>query len=135
MVWVCPDCGRKFARNNQSHSCEQYPKEDLFIGKDPEVIDLYRILENQVMAFGEVEAHTGKFNMTFRRLSTFMAVMIEKGHLTISFISREPIDDFPVYQNYHHSNNRYSNAVKVESPEEIDDQLVTWLRQSWELAV
>ena len=133
-MWICPECGRKFARNNQSHSCTEYNAEDLLIGKSDQIRSLYDDLIARVRDFGEVEIHAGKWNMTIRRLSTFLSVIIEKSHLTLVFISEEPIDEFPVYQNYHHSGSRYSNSVKIESPDEIDDQLIRWLKEAWELA-
>ncbi len=134
-MWICPDCGRKFSRDNQSHSCLEYNLDDMFIGKDPKTRDLFDYLMVQVTAFGESAVYTAKFNITLRRLSTFAAIMVEKTHLTIVFISREPIDEFPVHQTHQHSQNRSSNVIKVESIEEIDDQLIRWLRAAWEMAV
>lgn len=133
-MWICPECGRKFARNKQSHSCIEYDPEDLFSGKGDEIRDIYNVLISRVKEFGDVEIHSGKWNMTVRRLSTFLSIMIEKSHLTLVFISESPIDEFPVYQNYHHSGSRFSNSVKIESTDEIDEQLIRWLKQAWELA-
>ena len=134
-MWQCPECGRKFTRDNQSHSCVQHDPELLFIGKGQKVRGLYDSLIQRISSFGEIDAHCGKWNLTFRHLSTFLSVIIEKDHLTLVFITNEPIDEFPVYQTYHHSSNRYSNSVKIESEDEIDDQLIRWLQQAWELAV
>jgi hypothetical protein len=133
-MWTCPECGRKFARNLQSHSCIAYDTEDLFAGKEPDVRELYNHLIDRIKEFGDIEVHPGKWNLTVRRLSTFLSIMIEKTHLTLVFISSEPIDEFPVYQNYPHSASRFSNAVKIESADEVDDQLIRWLRKAWEIA-
>jgi len=133
-MWICPECGRKFARNKQSHSCIEYNIEDLFIGKGEIARVLYQALLDRVKEFGEIEVHAGKWGLTVRHLSTFLSVMIEKNHLTLVFISAEPIDEFPVYQNYPHTGSRFSNSVKIESADEIDDQLIRWLKQAWELA-
>jgi hypothetical protein len=134
-MWICPECGRKFSRIKQSHSCIQYHIEDLFFGKTDQVRRLYEVLTARMMEFGEIDFHIGKWSLTIRRLSTFLSVMVEKNHLTLVFISSQPIDEFPVYQNYQHSATRFSNAVKIEYEEEIDDQLIRWLREAWELAV
>jgi hypothetical protein len=134
-MWICPECCRKFARNKQSHSCIKYNPEDLFFGKGERTRQLYIALTDRVKVFGEVEIHAGKWGITIRRLSTFLSVLIEKNHLTLVFISLVPIDEFPVYQNYQHTSNRFSNSVKIESQDEIDDQLLGWLKQAWELAI
>lgn len=134
-MWVCPECGRKFTRNKQSHSCIQYDPDFLFAGKGDQVRGLYAVLISRIQEFGEVDIHIVKWNITIRHLSTFLSVMIERDHLTLVFISAEPVDEFPVYQNHQRSAHRYSNVVKVESLDEIDDQLIRWLKQAWELAV
>jgi len=134
-MWKCPECGRKFARNNQSHSCIQYSLDDLLVTKDPGMIALFRELMERIGTFGEVELHAGKWGITVRHLSTFLSIMIERDHLTLVFISDSPVDEFPVYQNYHHSAHRWSNAIKIENSEEIDNQLIGWLKKAWELAV
>jgi len=133
-MWVCPECNRKFARNKQSHSCIEYDPEDLFIGKGEDIRHLCNLLIDRVKEFGEIEVHSGKWGLTIRRLSTFLSILIEKNHITLVFISVQPIDEFPVYQNYQHTGSRYSNSVKIESEDEIDDQLIRWLKQAWELA-
>lgn len=134
-MWICPECQRKFARNNQSHSCVQYDAEYLFIGKGEETKRLYQALIDKIKEFGEIEVYSGKWNLTIRHLSTFLSILIEKQHLTLVFISAEPIDEFPVFQTYQHSAKKFSNSVKIESEDEIDDQLIRWLKQAWELAV
>jgi hypothetical protein len=134
-MWICPECGRKFTRNNQSHSCIDYNIEDFFFGKSDDVRKLFNTLIERVLEFGEVQIRAGKWGITGRRLSTFLTVMIKKNHLTVIFLSEVPIDEFPVYQNYHHSGNRFSNSIKIESAEEIDEQLLGWLKQAWELAI
>jgi hypothetical protein len=134
-MWICPECNRKFTRNNQSHSCIQYNSEDLFFGKSESIRNLCNILIDRVKEFGEIDIHFAKWNLSIRRLSTFMSILIEKSHITVVFISLEPIDEFPVYQNYHHTASRYSNSVKIESADEIDDQLIRWLKQAWDLAI
>lgn len=134
-MWICPECGRKFARNRQGHSCIHYDPELLFLGKSEHVRKLCDTLIDRVREFGEIDVYSGKWNLTVRRLSTFLSIMIEKNHLTLVFISAEPIDEFPVYSSYHHTASRYHHAVKIESVDEIDGQLMRWLKQAWELAV
>ena len=133
-MWICPECGRKFARNRQGHSCVRYDPELQFIGKSQKARDLYSLIIEKVQTFGEIDINPQKWDISIRRLTTFMSVMIEKDHLTLIFLSNRPIDDFPVFQSYHHSTYRWSNAVKIENPEEIDEQLIGWLKEAYDLA-
>jgi hypothetical protein len=133
MPWICPECGRVFARNKQAHSCESYSLDPLFYRSGQRIRDLYETLAGKVMDFGAVDIRVGPYSVSIRNLSTFMNIMVEKDHLTISFVSARLIDEFPVYQNYQHSGKRWSNYVKIESPEEIDEQLLNWLRDAYNL--
>ena len=133
-MWICGECGRKFARNKQSHSCIQNDPEYLFIGKGDLIRNLYNVLISRVKEFGEIEVFAVKWNLTIRRLTTFLSIMVEKNHLTLVFISLEPIEEFPVYQNHQRSAKRFSNVMKIESVDEIDEQLIRWLKEAWELA-
>jgi hypothetical protein len=134
-MWICPECGRKFTRNRQGHSCVRHDPELLFIGKSQKARDLYNLIIEKVQAFGEIEINPQKWNISIRRLTTFIAIMIEKDHLTLVFLTDRPIDDFPVYNSFHHSAHRWSNALKIESPDEVDDQLMQWLKEAYDLAV
>lgn len=134
-MWTCPACGRKFTRKNQSHSCEQYDLDAFFIGKTENARKLFDTLLERVQPFGEVDLHVGKYHLTLRHLSTFSSIMVEKDHLTIVFISQEPIDEFPVHKNHPSGPNKYANVIKVEEVDEIDNQLIRWLQEAYEMAI
>ncbi len=134
-MWSCPECGRKFARNRQSHSCIQYNLDTQFQGKEPITRELFDILVDNCKKLGEIEVYPGKYYITLRRLSTFVSVMAEKNHLTITFLSGRPVEEFPVYQNYQYSSHRWANLLKVESAEELDNQLFCWLKEAYEIAI
>jgi len=134
-MWSCPECGRSFARNRQSHSCIRYDLDTQFQGKEPITRVLFDILADNCKKLGEIEVYPGKYHITFRRLSTFASVMAEKNHLTITFLSKRPVEEFPVYQNYQYSSHRWANALKVESVDELDNQLFCWLKEAYEIAL
>jgi len=133
MPWTCPTCKRTFKRNKQAHSCEKHEVEALFIDKPAHIWELYRNLVSQVQEFGSMEVHVAKWNVTIRSAVTFMSIIPEKKHLTITFIRDEALDDFPVYESYLHSKKRWSNLVKIESVDEIDKQLLSWLNEAYVL--
>ncbi len=131
MTWTCTTCNRTFKRNKQAHSCEKHEVESLFIDKPANIWELYLNLISQIQEFGPMEIHIAKWNVTLRSATTFMTVIPENKHLTITFIRDEALDDFPVYDSYHYSKNRWSNLVKIESLDEIDRQLLSWLREAY----
>ena len=134
MPWICPECNRKFARNKQARSCESYALDPLFVKSNPGVRALYDSLIRIVSTFGPVDIRVGSYIVSLRNLSTFMSIFPERNHLTITFIRDEALDEFPVYQTYQQSKNRWANHIKIESREEIDDQLIGWLKEAFVLS-
>ncbi|MFH1547474.1 MAG: hypothetical protein ABIC57_03235, partial [bacterium] len=52
-MWTCPNCGRKFEKSNQTHSCKKIPLGQHFKNKDKtkEIFDL--LLERLTKEVGE----------------------------------------------------------------------------------
>ena len=134
MSWECPECGRVFSRNKQAHSCESYDLAPLFVKSNEGVRVLYDILIKKVKEFGPVDTRVGPYNVSVRNLSTFLNIIPERDHLTISFVRHEPLDEFPIYKTYQHSAKKWSNLLKIESPDEIDKQFINWLKDAYELS-
>ena len=131
MAWTCPECKRTFARNKQAHSCESYDLDPLFIKSNQGVRGLYEHLLSVVSKFGIIDVRVGSFNISIRNLSTFLIIIPERDHLTLGFMRDEPLDEFPVYQNHEQSKHRCTNHIKVESKDEIDKQLINWLKDAY----
>ena len=131
MPWTCPNCNRVFSRNKQAHSCESFDLDPLFLKSAKGVRELYDILILKMKEFGPLDIRIGSFGISLRNLSTFLHIIPEKNHLTLSFVRDEALDDFPVYQYYQQTSRKWSNLVKVESPEEIDNQLIGWLKDAY----
>lgn len=135
MPWECPDCGRVFSRNKQAHSCESYDLGPLFAKSNEGVRVLYDILIKKVSEFGPIDPRVGPYDVSVRNLSTFLNIIPESDHLTLRFVSREPLDEFPIYQTHQYSAKKWANLVKIESPDEVDDQLIGWLKDGYDLSV
>lgn len=133
MSWTCSTCKRTFSRNKQSHSCEIHDINSIFHDKPPEIFNLYKTLVSRVQELGSMEVHVATWNITLRSQSTFMSIFPEKKDLALAIIRDEPLDDFPVYQSYQSSKKRWSNHIKIEKEEEIDTQLLGWIKDAYDL--
>ncbi len=133
MPWTCPECKRVFARNKQAHSCQSYNLNPLFAKSNSEVRDLYDKLILLLEKFGPIDIRVSQYHISIRNLSTFLNIVPEKTHLTLSFVRDEALDEFPIYSNYQRSKNRWSNSIKIESEEEIDEQLINWLNDAYKI--
>ena len=133
MSWTCSICERTFARNKQAHSCEIHDINSIFFDKPPEIYELYKSLISRIQKLGPLEVHVAKWNVTLRSHTAFMSIFPEKKDLALAFLRDEALDDFPVYSSYQSSKKRWSNHVKIETEEEIDTQLMGWIKDAYDL--
>jgi hypothetical protein len=64
--WVCPTCGRWFARTNQGHVCQRWSVEDLVRDVPDASLALYHRFVVLVTACGTFEYSVTKENIGFR---------------------------------------------------------------------
>jgi transposase-like protein len=64
-LWICPQCGRQFANQNQSHACVHYTLAEHLEGTSPEVLALYHRLEAVIHRLGPVIVNPEKTRIAF----------------------------------------------------------------------
>lgn len=133
MSWTCPTCKRTFTRNRQAHSCEKHELSALFADKPEFIRTLFDYLLEQIKTVGPMEVHVAKWNVTLRSATTFVTIIPEKKDLIIRMAHQTALDDFPVYDSHQYSKNRWANLVKIENKEEVDSQLIAWIKDAYEL--
>ncbi|PCJ89783.1 MAG: hypothetical protein COA57_01100 [Flavobacteriales bacterium] len=74
-----------------------------------------------------------KSAVLLRRGSTFLALKPKKQWLDIEFMLKDKMDEFPVYKTFRLSKNRVAHYVRIESPKEVDRQLLNWLKEAYEV--
>lgn len=133
-MWICPVCGRVFRNTDQAHTCELIIEEDLFRNRPPFLRELFVDLEAKVRLFGEYRKECVKPDVIFfKTKSTFMAVKVKKYHLEVEFFLDFLVDEPPVSKNLQTSKNRFAHIVPIDSPEDLQSQLLHWLQFSYNL--
>jgi hypothetical protein len=88
--WICPKCGRQFARKSAYHGCGQYTVEGYLAGKTPEAIALFNLLVETAQQPGEITISPAKTQISFRVKTTFLMVALSGRQLTgYLFLPRE----------------------------------------------
>lgn len=131
-MWQCPECKRKFEKNNQSHSCRSYPLENHF--KSEKCKALYDAL------CAKIEKEIGKFYVESPECcihlvakKTFVGVFCTKDHIKISFTITEKLDTPRIERFVQMSANRFNHRVIVQDEKEIDKELISWLKEAYGL--
>jgi predicted transport protein len=134
MTWICSTCGRQFRNTNQDHSCLITDLESHFVNKQQNVIDTFEKIKNEVMQLEGVQINSVKNAILFQTKSNFLAVKPKKTHLDIEFVLDEKVDEFPIYKTFQATKSKYAHFVRLESPEEVDEQLILWLRKAYKIS-
>ena len=133
-MWTCPKCKRQFKRKGQTHGCRLISKDALFIRRRPELKLLYQKIAAVAKTFGLVREETVPPDVIFFKTdSTFLAVKVKKDHLDIEFFLDHRADAPRVLKFLQTSKHRFVHLVPIDEEEDIDDQLVEWMRASYDL--
>ena len=133
-MWVCPKCGREFKRKDQQHACTLISKESLFSKRPQGLKDLYDKVESHVKKLGGYREETVRPDVIFfKTKNTFLAVKVKKDHLDVEFLLDHLEDVPPVSKYLQTSKNRVAHVVPVDAPEEINEQLINWIKASYAL--
>jgi len=133
-MWICPKCRREFKSKNQSHGCRLISKESLFEKRPASLRKLYEVIAKEVKKFGEFREETLPPDVIFfKTKSTFMAVKVKKDHLDIEFFLDHLEDVPPVSKYLQTSKHRVAHIVPVDSIDDIDKQIINWMKESYKL--
>jgi len=136
-LWKCPKCGREFEKNCQQHSCTVYPLDKHFIGKEEVARPLYNRLKESI------EGSAGKVKVEslpccIRLVAeyapySFACVYALRDRIRIHFASEVEIKSKRIGKYAKTSASKYMNSIDIKSAEEIDNELIGWLKQAYNL--
>lgn len=105
-----------------------------FDGKPQVVRDIYDTLLAVSREWGPVEEDPKKTSIHLNRNSAFAGVSTRLAHLIVTVKSTSNIASPRMKKREQASANRWYCEIKLSSPDEIDHELIDWLRQSYELS-
>ena len=136
-LWKCPKCGREFEKRNQQHSCNVYPLDRHFTGKEGIARPLYdRLKEIIEKSIGPVKVESLPCCIHFvvkDTAYTFAAVYALRDRIRIHFGSDKEIRSPRIGKSAKTSASKYMHSIDIKSADEMDKELITWLRQAYNL--
>jgi hypothetical protein len=130
-LWLCPKCQRPFANTNQSHSCGKYSVDDFLSGKNDYAAALFNRFLEMVNSCGPVILAPAKTRVGFQVRMIFAAVnkLSDRGmnaHVVLARRFEHP--RFTKVESF--SPRNHANHFKIQTLEELDDEVMPWLRDS-----
>ncbi|NIO48435.1 MAG: hypothetical protein GTN73_03200 [Candidatus Aminicenantes bacterium] len=133
MTWTCPNCKKEFRNKNQVHSCAKVDLEDHLKNKSPQVIATFDKLMRELGKFGEITLNPVITSVQVRAGATFLSVKPKKECMEIEFQLSDEVNKLPIYKNIRISRNRVLHFAILKGPQEVNTQLINWLKKSYEL--
>ena len=130
-LWKCPDCGRRFAKARQWHSCEIKGLEEHFRGRDPELRGLFDELVRRLRVFGPVGIDPVKTSINLTARDHFGSVMFRGNFLRLEFLSEKRIADARIVHVERRGPETFGHSVVLESVADLDDAVMDWLAAAY----
>ncbi|MFX1324690.1 MAG: DUF5655 domain-containing protein [Promethearchaeota archaeon] len=131
--WKCPKCGRQFSKKGQFHSCAIIPIEDHFKNKPKKLSAIFKTLKEKIDSFGDIRIDAVPTSINFGGKSHFAVVFVLKDSLKLEFLLGRKINNSRISKIRGPTYNYYTYTIYLKSYEDINDQLLRWLKESYYL--
>ncbi len=133
-LWKCPKCKREFEKKNQVHSCTIYPLDKHFKGKEGIARPLYNKLKAKIKKeIGPLKVESLPCCIHFVSNYTFAAVYALRKKIRIHFTLDHKVESSKIDKWSRASTNRYLYSIDIENEKQIDKELISWLKQAYNL--
>jgi hypothetical protein len=106
----------------------------LFEGKAPELRAAFDHLIQKLQAFGEVRVAPKQTSIHLEKNSGFAGVHPRKSYFNLEFRTDYKIDNPRITRVQQLSARRFEHTVKLENVRDVDEQLLKWLKDAYELS-
>jgi hypothetical protein len=132
-MWSCSNCGRIFEKAKQPHSCHKIPLDQHFKYKE-KAKKLFDFLIKQVNnKVGQCRIISLPCCIHLYGKYDFLAVLPKKEGLEIRFALDRNIKSPRLKQSVPMSAKVFKNCFAITSEQEIDHELINWLKESYYL--
>lgn len=132
--WTCPSCEREFGAAHQAHVCAPGISVEELLSRYPDwVSEIYEAVVEPLHTLGPVHedaVNVGIFLKSDRKIAEFRP-RVRSVLLSICLPSRR--DDPRVMRHYPSAPDRHFHSVKLTSVTEVDEQLRSWLIESYDI--
>jgi hypothetical protein len=131
-LWTCPRCGAKLAKRNVYHACGQYSIEKFLAGKGPQARALFNRFVRLVRRCGPFEFAPAKTRVAFmvRIRFAWVSRISERGMTAVVELPRR-LNSPRIGRIEHPTTSVYVHYFRVTSLEELDDEVLAWLKESY----
>ena len=98
------------------------------------VREIYDLIMAAARQFGDVVEDPKKTSIHLVRKSAFAGISMQRNSLVLTLKSKVEITDRRVRRSEPLSAQRWHNEIKITSPDELDQVVLGWLKDSYEIS-
>lgn len=130
-MWTCSKCGRVFKRTNQQHSCKLIPLEQHFKNKASTKL-IYNFLLTQIHnEIGPYKIIPLPCCIHLYGNYDFIAILPHKDRLEIRFAIKKETTNQRIFNSVIINKNTVKVCININSIQEIDKELLGYIKQSY----
>ncbi len=133
-LWCCPRCGAQFVNRNQWHSCGKATMRDWLARMGPRAAVFFARFEAMIGTCGEYHLAPAKSRIAFLGRIRFAGItaLSERG-MSCSFSLPHPVESPRFARVVEEVPGWWVHRLRITDPEQMDDELQEWLRESYRL--
>ncbi len=105
-----------------------------FAGKEPQVRVIYDRLVAALHQFGEMTEAPKQTSVHLEKNSGFAGVHPRKNYINLEFRTDYLIDNPRIVKHQQLSTRRYEHTIQLRQESDVDEQLLAWLKDAYELS-
>ena len=105
-----------------------------FENRDSSVKETYKAILQTARKLGPVKEDPKKTSIHLVRKTAFAGIAARKTALILTLKSSSDITNKRIARREQASANRWHLEIKLDSPEQVDKEIVAWLKKAYELA-
>jgi hypothetical protein len=130
--WLCPECGRQFARRNQGHECAPAMTLEEYFASGPErERPIYEVVKAHLDTVGPVFVEPLSVGIFLKRARSFAQLRPMTKWVALSFSLGRTVTHPLIVRKPVAYNGRYHHVVNVRGPEDVDDRIKDWLTEAY----
>ncbi len=133
-LWTCPECDRTFGRSKQGHLCIPGTTVDEWFADDPaEHRAIHDRIAEHLEALGDVRIEAVAVGIFYKRRRNLAELRGRADHLGLSMVLPAGRDHERFTRRDVMSGGRTSYRVALRHPDDVDQQVLDWLTEAWDL--
>lgn len=130
-IWTCEACGREFGKR-QSHVCAPALSVEQYFGARPPVErEIYEAVRAHLESLGPVIVEPVGVGIFFKVRRTFVELRPKSKWMSLSFGLNRRVEHARIARTTRTNSARTYHGVNIVAPEDIDEQVLAWLTESY----